>query len=47
MGIGDAKDDSKLIDKAQEELSLISGKKLSKQKQRKQLQVLKLELVCL
>ena len=47
MGIGDAKDDSKLIDKAQEELSLISGKKLSKQKQRKQLQVLKLELACL
>ena len=47
MGIGDAKDDSKLIDKAQEELSLISGQKAIKTKAKKQLQVLKLELVCL
>ena len=27
MGIGDAKDDSKILDKAQEELSLITGQK--------------------
>ena len=32
MGIGDAKDDTKLIDKAQEELSLISGQKAIKTK---------------
>ena len=30
MGIGDAKDDPKLLDKAQEELSLISGQKAVK-----------------
>ena len=35
MGIGDAKDDSKLIDKAQEELSLISGQKAIKTKAKK------------
>ena len=30
MGIGDAKDDSKILDKAQEELSLIAGQKAIK-----------------
>ena len=35
MGIGDAKEDSKLIDKAQEELSLISGQKAIKTKAKK------------
>tara|TARA_Y100001970_G_scaffold293067_1_gene437525 strand:- start:4981 stop:5532 length:552 start_codon:yes stop_codon:yes gene_type:complete len=35
MGIGDAKDDAKLIDKAQEELSLISGQKAIKTKAKK------------
>ncbi len=35
MGIGDAKDDSKLIDKAQDELSLISGQKAIKTKAKK------------
>ena len=35
MGIGDAKDDVKLIDKAQEELSLISGQKAVKTKAKK------------
>tara|TARA_Y100001970_G_scaffold200375_1_gene243712 strand:+ start:11728 stop:12279 length:552 start_codon:yes stop_codon:yes gene_type:complete len=35
MGIGDAKDDSKLIDKAQEELSLITGQKAVKTKAKK------------
>jgi len=35
MGIGDAKDDSKLIDKALEELSLISGQKPIKTKAKK------------
>ncbi len=35
MGIGDAKDDTKLIDKAQEELSLISGQKAIKTKAKK------------
>ena len=35
MGIGEAKDDSKLIDKAQEELSLISGQKAVKTKAKK------------
>ena len=35
MGIGDAKDDVKLIDKAQEELSLISGQKAIKTKAKK------------
>ena len=32
MGIGDAKDDSKILDKAQEELSLIAGQKAIKTK---------------
>ena len=35
MGIGDGKDDSKQIDKAQEELTLITGQKQSKQKQKR------------
>ena len=35
MGIGDAKDDPKLLDKAQEELSLISGQKAIKTKAKK------------
>ena len=35
MGIGDAKDDSKILDKAQEELSLIAGQKAIKTKARK------------
>ena len=35
MGIGDAKDDSKLIDKAQEDLTLISGQKAIKTKAKK------------
>ena len=35
MGIGDAKEDSKLIDRAQEELSLISGQKAVKTKAKK------------
>ena len=47
MGIGEGKDDSKLIDKALEDLTLILVKKLLKQNQKKQFQVLKLELVCL
>ncbi len=35
MGIGDAKDDSKLVDKAIEDLSLITGQKAIKTKARK------------
>ena len=35
MGIGDGKDDTKLIDKAQEEISLISGQKAIKTKAKK------------
>jgi len=35
MGIGDAKEDSKILDKAQEELSLISGQKAIKTKAKK------------
>ena len=35
LGIGEAKDDSKLIDKAQEELSLIAGQKAIKTKAKK------------
>ncbi len=35
MGIGDGKDDSKLIDKAQEELTMISGQKAVKTKSKK------------
>ena len=35
MGIGDAKEDSKILDKAQEELTLIAGQKAVKTKARK------------
>ena len=35
MGIGEAKDDSKILDKAQEELTLITGQKAVKTKARK------------
>ena len=35
MGIGEAKDDSKVLDKAQEELTLITGQKAVKTKARK------------
>ena len=35
MGIGDAKEDSKILDKAQEELTLISGQKAIKTKAKK------------
>ena len=35
MGVGDGKEDSKLIDKAQEDLSLISGQKAVKTKSKK------------
>ena len=35
MGIGDAKEDPKLLDKAQEELSLIAGQKAIKTKAKK------------
>ena len=35
MGIGDAKDDAKILDKAQEELSLIAGQKAIKTKAKK------------
>ena len=35
MGIGDAKEDSKLLDKAQEELTLIAGQKAIKTKAKK------------
>ena len=35
MGIGEAKDDSKILDKAQEELTLISGQKAIKTKAKK------------
>mgnify|MGYP001193854278 CR=1 FL=1 len=35
MGIGDAKEDSKVLDKAQEELSLIAGQKAVKTKAKK------------
>ena len=42
MGIGDAKDDSKLLDKAQEELSLISGQKAIKTKAKKAIAAFKI-----
>ncbi len=35
MGVGDGKDDSKLVDKAVEDLSLISGQKATKTKSKK------------
>ena len=42
MGIGDAKDDPKLLDKAQEELSLISGLKAVKTKAKKAIAAFKI-----
>ncbi|MDC0191683.1 50S ribosomal protein L5 [Alphaproteobacteria bacterium] len=42
MGIGDAKDDTKLLDKAQEELSLISGQKAVKTKAKKAIAAFKI-----
>ena len=46
MGVGEGKDDSKLIDKAVEDLTLYQVKKQLKLKQKKQFQVLKLEQEC-
>ena len=46
MGIGEGKDDSKLIDKAVEDLTLISGQKAVKQNPKKQFQDLKFEKAC-
>ena len=45
MGIGDAKDDSKLIDKAQEELSLISGQKAIKTKAKNTQKVISVNII--
>ena len=42
MGIGDAKDDPKLLDKAQEELSLITGQKAVKTKSKKAIAAFKI-----
>ncbi len=42
MGIGDAKDDPKLLDKAQEELSLISGQKAIKTRAKKAIAAFKI-----
>ena len=42
MGIGDAKEDPKLLDKAQEELSLISGQKAIKTKAKKAIAAFKI-----
>ena len=42
MGIGDAKEDPKLLDKAQEELSLISGQKAVKTKSKKAIAAFKI-----
>ena len=47
MGVGEGKDDSKLIDKALEDLTLISGQKAVKTKSKKLSLVLKLEKECL
>ena len=47
MGIGEGKEDSKLIDKAVEDLTLISGQKAVKTKSKKQYLVSKLEKVWL
>ena len=46
MGIGEGKDDSKLIDRALEDLTLISGQKAVRQNLKKLFQVLKSEKVC-
>ena len=42
MGIGDAKDDPKLLDKAQEELSLITGQKAVKTRAKKAIAAFKI-----
>ena len=42
MGIGDAKEDAKLLDKAQEEISLISGQKAVKTKAKKAIAAFKI-----
>ena len=42
MGIGDAKEDAKILDKAQEELSLISGQKAIKTKAKKAIAAFKI-----
>ena len=42
MGIGDAKDDTKILDKAQEELSLIAGQKAVKTKAKKAIAAFKI-----
>ena len=42
MGIGDAKEDAKVLDKAQEELSLISGQKAIKTKAKKAIAAFKI-----
>jgi len=42
MGIGDAKEDPKLLDKAQEELSLISGQKAVKTRSKKAIAAFKI-----
>ena len=45
MGIGEAKEDEKILKKAQEELSLIAGQKAVLTTAKKQFQFLKLEQV--
>ena len=42
MGIGDAKEDAKILDKAQEELSLIAGQKAIKTKAKKAIAAFKI-----
>ena len=42
MGIGDAKEDSKILDKAQEELSLITGQRAVKTKSKKAIAAFKI-----
>ena len=42
MGVGDAKDDVKILDKAQEELSLIAGQKAIKTKAKKAIAAFKI-----
>ena len=42
MGVGDAKEDAKILDKAQEELSLISGQKAIKTKAKKAIAAFKI-----
>ena len=47
MGVGEGKDDSKLIDKALEDLTLIAGQKAVKTKSKKAISGFKIEQVCL